>query len=121
MTTNNTKKTYTEEQALEAAFAMYKETVSPSKDSLVRVLNQIPEIKEKVKAVERPAIRSPYIWNRVAQVASVFVILFAIVTTLPTPAEDKAYSFYEADAEIASFEQKIDEEDYQMLLSDYTL
>lgn len=119
MTTTNTKKTYTEEQAIEAAFAMYKETVSPSKDSLVRVLNQIPEIKEKV--MERPAIRSPYIWNRIAQVASVCVILLAIATTLPTPTEDLTYSFYEADVEIASFEQKIDEEDYQMLLSDYTL
>lgn len=118
----HTKNHYTEEQAIAMAFAMYKETVSPPPSVLVNVLNHIPE-KKKITAEKRQAIRSPYIWHRVAQCASVFVILFAIATTLPTqePSQEKSYSFYDVDSEIASFEEKIQEEDYQMLLSDYTL
>jgi hypothetical protein len=55
----------------ERALAMYKETVSPSKDTLVYILNQIPEIKE-TELQDRRAIRSPYRWLVVAQLASVF-------------------------------------------------
>lgn len=118
--------TYTQEEALERAFVMYKETVSPPPSVLVNVLNHIPE-KKKITAEKRQAIRSPYIWLRVTQFASVFVILFALIATLPidngtfATEPESNNPFSAVDAQIASFEKQTYEEDTQKILSDYML
>ncbi len=103
----------------ERALAMYKETVSPSKDTLVYILNQIPEIKE-TKLQDRRAIRSPYRWLAFAQLASVFLIALAVYPTLSTP-EIAQNPFYAVDQQIESFERSINQEDEQMLNADYPL
>jgi hypothetical protein len=103
----------------ERALAMYKETVSPSKDTLVRVLNQIPEIKE-TELQDRRAIRSPYRWLAVAQLASVFLIALVVYPTLQTP-EMAHNPFYAVDQQVEQYEQQINQEDEQMMLADYTL
>ncbi len=110
------KKTYTIE---ERALAMYKETVSPSKDTLVYILNQIPEIKE-TELQDRRAIRSPYRWLAIAQLASVFLIALAVYPTLHTP-EMAQNPFYAVDQQVENFEQNLNREDEQMILADYTL
>jgi hypothetical protein len=108
--------TYTiEEQAL----AMYKETVSPSKDTLVYILNQIPEIKE-TELQDRRAIRSPYRWLAFAQLASVFLIALAVYPTLVTP-EVAQNPFYAVDRQVESFEARINQEDQDKMLADYTI
>lgn len=111
-----TKTTHTIE---ERALAMYKETVSPSKDTLVYILNQIPEIKE-TELQDRRAIRSPYRWLAIAQLSSVFLIALAVYPTLANP-EIAQNPFYAVDQQIESFEQKINQEDEVLLLADYTL
>lgn len=109
------KHTTTEELAL----AMYKETVSPSKDTLVYILNQIPEIKE-TELQDRRAIRSPYRWLAMAQLASVFVIALAVYPTLQTP-EIAQNPFYAVDQQVMEYEQHLNEEDELLLLKDYTI
>jgi hypothetical protein len=103
----------------ERALAMYKETVSPSKDTLVFILNQIPEIKE-TELQDRRAIRSPYRWLVVAQLASVFLIALAVYPTLRTP-EIAQNPFYAVDQQVEQFEKNTNNEDAQMMLADYTL
>jgi hypothetical protein len=103
----------------ERALAMYKETVSPSKDTLVYILNQIPEIKE-TELQDRRAIRSPYRWLVVAQLASVFIIALAVYPTLQSP-EMANNPFYAVDQQVEQFEQNLNNEDAQMMLADYTL
>lgn len=103
----------------ERALAMYKETVSPSKDTLVFILNQIPEIKE-TELQDRRAIRSPYRWLAVAQLASVFMIALAVYPSLQSP-EMTQNPFYAVDQQVEQFEQQINQEDEQMMLADYTL
>jgi hypothetical protein len=103
----------------ERALAMYKETVSPSKDTLVYILNQIPEIKE-TELQDRRAIRSPYRWLAIAQLASVFLIALAVYPTLHTP-EMAQNPFYAVDEQVESFEQSLNAEDERMMLADYTL
>ena len=103
----------------ERALAMYKETVSPSKDTLVYILNQIPEIKE-TELQDRRAIRSPYRWLAYAQLVSVFLIALAVYPTLSTP-EIAQNPFYSVDQQIEEFEQQINQEDAAMMLNDYTL
>ena len=103
----------------ERALAMYKETVSPSKDTLVYILNQIPEIKE-TELQDRRAIRSPYRWLAFAQLASVFLIALAVYPTLSTP-EIAQNPFYSVDQQVEQFEQQINQEDAAMMASDYTL
>lgn len=112
---NNNKPLTIEEQAL----AMYKETVSPSKGTLVYILNQIPEIKEK-ELEERRAIRSPYRWLAVAQLASVFLVALAVYPTLQTR-ELAINPFYAVDQQVEMFEQNLNAEDERMILADYTL
>jgi hypothetical protein len=102
----------------ERALTMYKETVSPSKDTLVYILNQIPEIKE-TELQDRRAIRSPYRWLAFAQLASVFVIALAVYPTLHTP-EMAQNPFYAVDQQVMEFEQSLNEEDEELLLRDYT-
>ena len=109
----------TNDSTIEKALAMYTETVSPSKDTLVYVLNQIPEIKE-LPASDRRAIRSPYRWLAFAQLVSVLVVALAVYpNTTRTMVTDNP--FYEVDAQIEQFEKEIDAEDYNMMVSDYTL
>jgi hypothetical protein len=103
----------------ERALAMYKETVSPSKDTLVYILNQIPEIKE-TELQDRRAIRSPYRWLAIAQLASVFLIALAVYPTLHTP-EMAQNPFYAVDEQVENFEQSLNAEDERMMLADYTL
>lgn len=98
---------------------MYTETVSPSKAMLVNVLNQIPEIKE-LPTSDRRAIRSPYRWLAVAQLASVFVIALAIYPNI-RGAQHSDNPFYEVDAQVEAFEQRINADDYDRMISDYTL
>ncbi len=103
----------------ERALAMYKETVSPSKDTLVYILNQIPEIKE-TELQDRRAIRSPYRWLAIAQLTSVFLIALAVYPTLHTP-EMAQNPFYAVDEQVENFEQNLNAEDEKMMLADYTL
>lgn len=103
----------------ERALAMYKETVSPSKDTLVYILNQIPEIKE-TELQDRRAIRSPYRWLAIAQLTSVFLIALAVYPTIRTP-EMAQNPFYAVDQQVTTFEQSIINEDETLILRDYTL
>lgn len=112
-----TTKTYTTTE--ERALAMYKETVSPSKDTLVYILNQIPEIKE-TELQDRRAIRSPYRWLAITQLASVFLVALAVYPTLTNP-EVAHNPFYAIDNQVEAFEERINEEDERMLLADYAL
>lgn len=109
----------TPDNRIEKALAMYTETVSPSKAMLVNVLNQIPEIKE-LPTSDRRAIRSPYRWLAVAQLASVFLVALAVLPSI-TGTKQSENPFYEVDAQIERFEQGISTEDYNRMLSDYTL
>jgi len=112
---SNTQKYTIEERAL----AMYKETVSPSKDTLVYILNQIPEIKE-TELQDRRAIRSPYRWLAITQLASVFLIALAVYPTLHTP-EMAQNPFYAVDQQVEQFEENTNNEDAARMLADYTL
>lgn len=98
---------------------MYKETVSPSKDTLVYILNQIPEIKE-TELQDRRAIRSPYRWLAIVELVSVFLIALAVYPTLSTP-EIAQNPFYSVDQQVETFEKNINNEDYNAVLADYTL
>jgi hypothetical protein len=124
MKENNTHIQAEDTQGLAKALTMYVETVSPSRDMLVNVLNQIPEIKE-FKANDRRAIRSPYIWTRVAQFVSVCAIALALYPSFfqsPTPSDTYSDNpFYAIDSQVEEFEAGINEEDYQAMLVDYTL
>lgn len=103
----------------EKALVMYVETVSPSKDNLVRILNQIPEIKE-AELQDRRAIRSPYRWLAIVELASVFLIAIAVYPALKNP-EITQNPFYAVDQQVDAFEQNINAQDEQMMLNDYTL
>lgn len=103
----------------ERALAMYKETVSPSKDTLVYILNQIPEIKE-TELQDRRAIRSPYRWLAFAQLASVFLVALAVYPTLSSP-EVAQNPFYAVDRQVEQFEEDINREDEAKMLADYTI
>lgn len=108
------------EYALEKSLSMYKETVSPSQDMLMEILNQIPEKKKNV-AEERRAIRSPYIWVAVTQFVSVFILVIALFPTLggnPSYADDP---FYAVDTQVDEFERGINDDDYRRMLVNYTL
>lgn len=98
---------------------MYTETVSPSKAMLVNVLNQIPEIKE-LPTSDRRAIRSPYRWLAVAQLASALLVAIAVYPSM-TASQHSDNPFYEVDAQVEQFEQGINTDDYNRMLSDYTL
>ncbi len=124
MKENNTHTQAEDTQGLAKALTMYVETVSPSRDMLVNVLNQIPE-KEKLTANDRRAIRSPYIWMRVTQFVSVCLIAIALYPSFfQSPTSPDTYTdnpFYAIDSQVEDFEAGINEEDYQAMLVDYTL
>lgn len=110
----------TTEYALEQSLAMYKETVSPSQDMLMEILNQIPE-KKKDLAEERRAIRSPYIWVAVTQFVSVFILVLALLPIRGGPASYADDPFYAVDMQVDEFEKGINDDDYRRMLIDYTL
>jgi hypothetical protein len=103
----------------EKALVMYVETVSPSKDNLVRILNQIPEIKE-AELQDRRAIRSPYRWLAIVELASVFLIAIAVYPALKNP-EMMQNPFYAVDQQVETFERNLNAQDEQMMLNGYTL
>lgn len=98
---------------------MYKENVSPSETYFQAILSQIPE-QQKLK--EGRAIRSPYRWLAITQVTALCAIIIAV---LPTYVGDMTTSnanpYYETDTQVDSFEQKLNNEDYQNNLKDFSL
>ena len=102
---------------VENALSLYKETVSPSEQSLHVLLSQIPEQQKQEK---RRAVRSPYIWLAVTQLVMVCSIILIMVSTINQPGY-LSNPFYQADKQIDQFESTTLEEDYQKSLIDYTL
>lgn len=105
----NTNKIDTE---LMSALDMYKETVSPSYATLVKILDQIPE-REMIK--EKQVIRSPYIWLGITQVIAICSILFVLFPTLSEMYVYRNDPFYSIDKQVARFEAKINKEDMARL------
>jgi hypothetical protein len=104
---------------IEKALTMYKENVSPSETHLQAILSQIPE-QQKLK--EGRAVRSPYRWLAITQVVTFAAILLAVVPSYVKQAQETAANpYYETDKQIDSFEQQIDNEDYQLSLADTKL
>lgn len=99
----------------EQALAMYKENVSPPKENLRTILSQIPEQK---KSEKRGAIRSPYIWLAITEIAMLCSVLFAVLPTLTKIMNDP---FYQIDKEVEIFEMGIQNQDYQDNLINSTL
>jgi len=104
-------------KTIEQALSMYKETVSPSHKSLQVVLSQIPEQKNREKML---AVRSPYRWLALTQVAMALSIVFVMVTTITPPAY-QSNPFYKIDKQVDEFEATITQEDYEKSSQDYTL
>lgn len=96
---------------------MYKETVSPSPDMLIKVFNQIPE---RTVGMERRAIRSPYIWLAVTQVVTVCSILFVLAPSLQERYLYRNDPFYDIDKQVEQFEYAVDQEDADQIMIDYT-
>jgi hypothetical protein len=99
-------------KTIEQALAMYKETVSPSRENLQAILSQIPE---QTKLEGRRAIRSPYRWLVTSQLVSAF--LFALVfipayQSYEAEKNDPDYYFRQIDRDVERFER-------QMMLEDY--
>lgn len=93
-------------QGLEGALVMYMETVSPSEDSLTKILSHIPEKKNEEKG---RAIRSPYIWLEITE----FVMLCSImIVAIPTLTKINSDPFYLVDKQVEVFEKGIQQEDY---------
>jgi hypothetical protein len=104
---------------IEEALAMYKENVSPSETYFQAILSQIPE-QQKLK--EGRAVRSPYRWLAVTQVATLFAIVIAVLPTYLGSGNDiSSNPYYETDKQVESFEQQINNEDYQNNLKDFSL
>lgn len=100
--------TTTIEQGVERALVMYKENVSPSEISLQKILSQIPESKVHE---ERRAIRSPYIWLAITQVAMLCSIIIAVIPTVLEPAYMNN-PYHDIDSQIDAFEADIDAQDF---------
>lgn len=108
-------------QTIEDALSMYKETVSPSKDTLINILNQIPEKEIVSVPVLRRVTRSPYIWIAALEVVTVCSILFAVFPTFNNTNSHLDDPFYQVDNQVSQFEQSIDAQDAQILEQDYSL
>ncbi len=113
------KETNTKEKdfATTSALNMYKETVSPDKATLIKILNQIPEKEIVIK--EKQVIRSPYIWLGLTQLVAVCSILFVLYPTLSEMYLYRDDPFYSIDKQVAKFEQGIDNEDALQITTDY--
>lgn len=102
----NTNKINTE---LMSALDMYKETVSPSYATLVKILDQIPEKEIIIK--KKQVIRSPYIWLGITQLVAVCSILFVLFPTLSEMYIYRDDPFYLIDKQVQRFEKRISKED----------
>jgi hypothetical protein len=109
-----------QQQTIEEALSMYTETVSPSKNILINILNQIPE-KELVQAVPRRVTRSPYIWIAALNIAIVSSFVIVLYPTFEKTIHERNDPFYQVDQEVTQFETSIDNEDAQIVVDDYAL
>lgn len=109
------------ERTAEQSLAMYMETVSPPREMLINILNQIPEKEKVTEHSKRRAIRSPYMWLAITQLVSVFVIMFAVIPTAVNPDSYDNNPFYAVDKQVDDFEKAIANDDYQRMMTDYTL
>jgi hypothetical protein len=105
----------TNNDTIEQALSMYKETVSPHTNCLQEILSQIPE-KKIVK--DRRAVRSPYIWLAVTEITMLFSIMLAIIPTLTKIINNP---FYQIDKEVQAFETTVQDEDTQDALTNQIL
>lgn len=103
--------------SIESALTMYKETVSPNKATLIKILNQIPE--KEIKLKEKQAIRSPYIWLGITQLVAVCSILFVLFPTISEMYLYRNDPFYSIDKQIEKFELGIANEDAIQITTDY--
>ena len=110
----NTNKINTE---LMSALDMYKETVSPSYATLVKILDQIPEKEIIIK--KKQVIRSPYIWLGITQVIAICSIMFVLFPTLSEMYIYRNDPFYSIDKQVQRFEAKINKEDIARSNKDY--
>lgn len=117
MKETNAKEIRGESVGMELALNMYKETVSPSRATLINILNQIPE-KENLKKDGR-AIRSPYIWLAITQAVAVLSILFVLLPSLSGIYNYGNDPFYSVDKQVENFENKINAEDAAQIVLDY--
>lgn len=100
---------------------MRKETVSPNRNCLQEILSQIPEKKTQE---DRRAIRSPYTWIAITEIATVLSLFLAILPsyiTLTNGSRSYEIEIQKIDSNLDSFERLIDNEDYQKTLDDYSL
>ncbi len=102
---------------VERALTMYKETVSPSRATLIKILNQIPE--KEVSTRDGRAIRSPYIWLAITQVVTVCSILFVLLPSLTEMYTYGSDPFSSVDRQVESFETQINNEDAAQIVTDY--
>jgi hypothetical protein len=105
-------KTYSD--TIEQALAMYTETVSPSQEHLQKILSHIPE---QIKQEDRRVIRSPYRWLVVSQFVSLCLLLVAVLPGYTSRFDDPDYYFQDTDAQVRTFENQIDQEDYNATLN----
>lgn len=104
---------------IEQALTMYKENVSPSETYFQAILSQIPE-QQKLK--EGRAVRSPYRWLAITQVATFCAIILAVLPAYVLQSQDaRGNPYYETDRQVEAFEKQIDNEDYEINLKDYSL
>ena len=96
---------------IEQALSTYKETVSPSKDILIKILNQIPE-KEIDNYDDRRAIRSPY------KYVALCLIVIAVSPNIMTFYKGEE-TFASIDNQIDVYEEGINNEDMQNILLNY--
>ena len=113
--TNTTNKTA---DLVEGALSMYKETVSPSRSSLIKILDQIPEKKKMIKEPEGRAIRSPYIWLAITQAVTVCSLVFALYPSLSEMYIYRDDPFYAIDKQVETFETAINNEDALQMIAD---
>ena len=102
---------------IEQALSTYKETVSPSKDILIKILNQIPE-KEIDNYDDRRAIRSPYMWFAVTKYVALCLIVIAVSPNIMTFYKGEE-TFASIDNQIDVYEEGINNEDMQNILLNY--
>lgn len=101
---------------IEQALATYRETVSPSRASLHKILSHIPE---QTNFNEGRARRSPYMWLFVTQAVTVCSILFALYPSLEESYIYRHDPFYTIDKEVAMFEEGIDTLDETSMMVNY--
>jgi hypothetical protein len=106
-------------EIIEKALFMYKETVSPSRDAFINILNQIPEKEPLV--VSRRVTRSPYIWIAFAEVATLCSLLFVVYPTFSDMQKSARDPFYQIDNQVNQFEASIDAQDIQIAEQDSLL